>query len=175
MINRYILAAILLVPTLAASQSETPPRCADEPIYSALDFWVGEWNVFIGDEKVGHNLIAKVLDGCAITEDWTGADGGSGKSLFFLDNSGRWKQVWVTQWAMAPGGVKEKMMVGGAPDGGVRFQGELKHPEAGSWLDRTTLTPAEGGDVRQLIEISKDNGKSWQTSFDAVYQRVAGT
>ena len=174
MLQRCICVAMLLLPALAAGQEQDPPRCDDEPNYSLLDFWVGEWNVFAGDELVGHNLIEKVLDGCAVTEEWTSAGGGRGKSLFFVDSAGRWKQVWVTQWAMAPGGTKEKSQVGGAPQGGVRFQGELAHPAVGKWLDRTTLTPVEDGSVRQLIEISKDNGESWQTSFDAVYRRVGG-
>ena len=172
MIKRCAVAAVLLAPVWAVAQSENPPRCDDEPVYSMLDFWVGEWNVFVGDDLVGHNLIEKVLAGCAVTEDWTGAGGGIGKSLFFLDNSGRWKQVWVTQRAMAPGGVKEKLMIGGAPEGGVRFQGELQHPEAGIWLDRTTLTPLDDGSVRQVIEISNDNGKTWRATFDAVYRRM---
>jgi len=175
MIERCITALILLAPAFVAGQTSDTPGCVDEPVYGMLDFWVGDWDVFVEDKLVGHNRIAKVLDDCAVIEDWKAAGGGTGKSLFFVDNTGRWKQVWVTQWAMAPGGVKEKLMIGGAPADGVRFQGQLQHPDAGEWLDRTTLTRLEGGDVRQLIEVSQDNGATWQTAFDAVYRRVEGS
>jgi hypothetical protein len=36
-------------------------------------------------------------------------------------------------------------------------------------LDRTTLTPLPDDRVRQLIEISRDRGVTWQTNFDAYY------
>jgi hypothetical protein len=36
-------------------------------------------------------------------------------------------------------------------------------------LDRTTLTPLGNGRVRQVIETSRDGGKTWRVGFDAVY------
>lgn len=38
-------------------------------------------------------------------------------------------------------------------------------------LDRTTLTPLPGGGLRQVIEISTDQGATWQTTFVAEYRR----
>jgi hypothetical protein len=35
------------------------------------------------------------------------------------------------------------------------------------------LTPAAGGQVRQLIEISTDGGTSWQPTFDARYRKAS--
>lgn len=55
-------------------------------------------------------------------------------------------------------------------DGSVRFQASMRHPDAGEWLDRTTLTPLGDGMVRQLIEISRDQGESWRVAFDAIYR-----
>jgi hypothetical protein len=157
----------------APAQDAPPPACGDSARYQELDFWVGEWDVYVGDRRVGHNRIEKILDGCAIMEHWTARDGGAGKSLFFVDYNGHWVQVWVTQWARTPGGVKEKLMVSDAPEGTVRFQGVIRHPEAGEWLDRTTLTPNEDGSVRQLIEVSEDNGETWNPTFDAIYRPVS--
>jgi len=166
-----IVAAGMLVVCPAGAQQ--PQSCGDEPLYAQLDFWVGEWDVYVGDDRVGHNLIEKTLDGCAILEHWTDRDGGQGKSLFFVDYDRHWAQIWVTQQATAPGGVKEKVMVDDPPPGSVRFQGVIRHPQAGSWLDRTTLTPLDDGSVRQLIEISEDNGETWNPTFDAVYRPKA--
>jgi len=36
-------------------------------------------------------------------------------------------------------------------------------------LHRTTLTPLDGGHVRQLIEESTDDGATWAVEFDAIY------
>ena len=167
----FVLLASLISSNLLGQTA--PSQCAEFPVYQKLDFWVGDWDVFANDELVGHNQIEKVLEGCAIVEDWTATGGGEGKSLFFVDYDGNWRQVWVTQWAMTPGGVKEKMIAADGPPGSVRFQGEIRHPKAGKWLDRTTLSPFENGEVRQLIEISNDAGQTWKSTFDAIYRPAA--
>ena len=79
----------------------------------------------------------------------------------------------MTPYAMAPGGVKEKMQVE-APPGSVRFQGTIQRPDSDPYLDRTTLTPADDGSVRQHIEVSLDGGASWRSTFDAIYRPAGG-
>jgi hypothetical protein len=168
------LAAVLLAlgARPVTTQQPEPPACADVPGFSTLDFWVGEWDVFVGDEKVGDNTIEKVLDGCAVTELWRSAGGGVGRSLFYYTPAtDAWKQVWVTEQATAPGGVKEKTLIERYDDGGVRFQGVIALPDGRTYLDRTTLTPLGDGRVRQHIEVSTDGAQTWRTTFDAVYVR----
>lgn len=149
-----------------------PSPCGSEAVFAALDFWVGDWEVFVGPQKVGDDRVAKTLNGCAITESWTASNGGQGFSLFFVDPAGlRWKQVWVTGSALAPGGVKEKRLVESVPGGGLRFQGTVRSTSGQEWLDRTTLAPLRDGTVSQRIEISKDDGATWEATFDAVYRR----
>lgn len=150
--------------------------CAAAPGYDALDFWVGEWSVQVDGAQVGRNRIAPILGGCALVEEWVDASGGEGRSLFYrIPALGEWRQVWVTPSALQPGGVKEKREVE-APDAtSVRFQGSIPLANGGSYLDRTTLTPLEGGRVRQHIEISTDGGTTWRTTFDAVYVPVEGS
>lgn len=156
------------------AQPARAPACADRPVFGWLDFWVGDWRVFVGEQQVGTNRVVKVLDGCAVTEEWTDARGSEGRSLFYVaPGSGQWRQVWVTDTALAPGGVKEKQLIARFPDGAVRFQGEIA-AEGVVVLDRTTLTPLEDGRVRQVIERSDNGGETWQTGFDAVYVRVPG-
>ena len=164
-----LLLLLLGMPTLA--QQDAPPNCSDDEIYAALDFWVGEWDVYVGDELVGSNRIEKILSGCAVLEHWRGAGGGEGKSLFFVTGDGRWKQVWVTEWATRAGGVKEKTFEAMDSPNDVRFQGRIVLPDGGSYFDRTTLTLLPSGDVRQVIETSTDEGRSWTAGFDAIYRR----
>lgn len=147
--------------------------CQKDPAYHKLDFWVGEWQVFANDDKGveqkdGDNRIEKILDGCAIVENWKDVEGHEGKSLFYYRPVQKdWKQVWVTD----VGPMKEKTLVLELPDGGVRFQGELSKQSGGTYLDRTTLTPLAGNKVRQVIEISFDGGKTWKATFDAEYRK----
>lgn len=168
--TRLALVAVFALANPLTGQ--TP--CAETPGFDRLDFWVGEWDVFAGDQQVGTNRIVKVLNGCAITEEWLGGTGGEGRSLFYmLPWSGEWKQVWVTSTATRTGGVKEKALISVGEDGSVQFQGQIPDAAGDRWYDRTTLTPLANGEVRQVIEISRD-GTDWQVTFDAVYRPRSG-
>ena len=127
--------------------------------------------MYVGDRLVGTNRITKVLRGCAVSEEWRDADGNQGRSLFYVDPTGRqWKQVWVTDDARRVGGTTEKHLIARLNGGGVRFQGELRLPGGRMLLDRTTLTPEGRTEVRQLIEVSNDGGTTWRATFDARYR-----
>ena len=69
----------------AAAQSPAPPPaptpCAEDPAFRVLDFWVGSWDVYVGDTLDGHDRVTQILAGCAVTEEWTDADGSKGMSL----------------------------------------------------------------------------------------------
>jgi len=166
---RRLAGMLLLLPAMVAGQANEAG--CEGPRYALLDFWVGEWTVWADGEQVGVNRIDRILKGCAVTEHWRSAAGREGRSLFYVDDGGAWKQVWVTERATETGGVKEKTAVPGAPSGSVRFRGRIE-TEAGSYLDRTTLTPRDDGSVRQHIEVSTDDGATWRTTFDATYRRA---
>ena len=165
-----VVLCALTVPRGASGQAERPPPCDDVEAYHRLDFWVGSWEVRVDDRKVGENRIERILDGCALMEHWASASGGEGKSLFYhVPATGEWKQVWVTARATRPGGLKEKTLTDDYAGEGVRFQGRVALPDGRTVLDRTTLSPLDGGRVRQVIETSSDEGETWQVRFDAVY------
>jgi hypothetical protein len=159
-----------------AAQSQAAPAappdrpCESNPAYKRLDFWVGRWEVFVKDKKVGDNLIEKTLSGCAVIENWKNMRSREGKSLFYYEPAAKqWKQVWVTD----SGPMKEKAEVKEFPGPGVRFQGVVTlEDDTTKVLDRTTLTPLEKGRVRQVIEESHDGGKTWEVTFDAIYVRA---
>ncbi len=156
---------------------DTGPRqaspCDDREGFRRLEFWLGDWIVYVGERQVGTNRIEKILAGCAIMEHWTDAGGNQGKSLFFYNpTTDRWKQVWVTQDATRPGGLKEKELVEALENGAVRFRGEIPLPGGRTYLDRTTLTPSPDGSLRQVIEVSRDGGQGWEVTFDARYVKA---
>jgi len=168
--------ALGLAASLGLSGPATATPCRDAPNGKALDFWIGNWTVVaVGDSSPqGTSKIERVLDGCAVIENWQGASpGDDGKSLFSFDvRLGLWDQVWVTQDTSRPGGIKNKRMVATYPDGGVRFQGTVFVAPGRTMQDRTTLTPLPDGRVRQTIEISRDGGTAWSVGFDAYYVRT---
>jgi hypothetical protein len=157
-------------PSLAGS-------CKDIRAFHLLDFWLGDWEVYVGKTLAGRDRVYSTLEGCAVIEEWTGqthvaAKHDQGMSLFYYDAfDDAWTQVWVTNNAAHLGGLKVKHFWG-APGKSVRFQGPLPGRSHGHIvLDRTTLTPLPGRRVHQVIEFSSDGGQTWRKSFDALYVR----
>jgi hypothetical protein len=169
---RLIEVALILlgctVMTVPTASAQNPAAGCHDSAYGKLDFWVGRWDVYLNDKLDGTDVVEKILKDCAVVENWREANSsGEGKSLFYyLAATKSWKQVWVTD----AGPLKEKKLITEFPDGGIRFQGEIPHADGTSHLDRTTLTPVSGGKVHQLIEISRDAGKTWQVVYDAEYR-----
>lgn len=174
MLRHLVLVVILAaVPVPAMSQDqEQPTPCSADAAFAWLDFWLGTWDVLIQDRLVGTNEIRKILNGCAVTEDWTGAEGRRGFSLFYFQPASRqWKQIWVTDRALGQGGVKEKALAERLPNGTLKFHGEGLSTDGKRYIDRTILVPVAEHEVQQAIEISVDGGETWQTVFDARYVR----
>lgn len=162
MLLRIAVSALAFAASMAAG-ADTPRPCSG-PEYAPMNFWVGTWNVVnTKGELEGHNRIEKVLNGCAIIENWKDVSGAEGKSLFYFEPvSKTWKQVWVID----SGPIKEKTLLKDYPGPGIRFQGELPRSSGkGTYLDRTTLTEEIGGKVRQVIEISFDGGRTWPSQY----------
>jgi hypothetical protein len=170
-----LVFVFMATPVPAASQEEKDIlACSEDPAFGWLDFWVGTWDVMVQSGFGGTNEIRKILNGCAVTEEWTSAEGKRGFSLFYYRPASRaWQQVWVTDRALAQGGVKEKTLVERLPNGGVRFQGEAALPDGRSYIDRTTLKPLNTNEVEQVIEVSLDDGESWTMVFQGHYLRRA--
>jgi len=136
--------------------------CSKRPEFRQFDFWVGDWTVTISGQVVGTNRIEKTLDGCALIENWVSAGGIAGKSLNVYDSAtGKWRQRYVDE----SGRMTD--YVGEFRDGAMRFEATMNGQPA-----RMTFTPLEGGKVRQLIEQSADNGKSWTSTFDGTYAKT---
>jgi len=166
---RFAICALL-----AASAGRAAAGCHDSAIHGWLDFWLGDWIVCEGRERAGTDRVTKVLDGCAVAEDWTGVDGSHGLSLFYVVLPDRtWRQVWITDAARRAGGWKEKRLVAHPAEGSVRFQGEIALEDDRRMLDRTTLRALADGSVAQRIEVSGDGGETWTATFDATYHRSA--
>jgi hypothetical protein len=170
--KHFVFLVLGLLPVI--SPAATVPGAASnaDPAFHRIDFWIGDWKVY--DATTGRldgtNHVEKILRGCAVSENWTEADGsGEGKSLFYYNPAnGKWRQVWVT----SAGTSKEKEMIEPSVPGSVRFQGEIALGGNRTVLDRTTLQPLADGRVRQTIEFSRDHGATWKIAYDAFYVRA---
>jgi len=144
--------------------AQTP--CSDSE-YNQLNFWLGEWDVFVEGQWAGTNTISKVLDGCVIQEKWRGTNNFSGQSLNTFDpNTGKWNQVWVDNLGQTV------HFTGLYKNDKLAMQGKSISPKNGqSILYKITLynNLQDADNLRQVWEASKDNGKSWQTIFNGKY------
>jgi hypothetical protein len=173
MLRRSLWVVFAVCASLEAQAADKPPACADAPEYHRLDFWLGDWDVYVGGTLDGRNQIVAILNGCAVQENWSDASGYEGKSWFFVNPATHHlRQVWLTSVARMPGGTKEKSEVSSEDSRSIRFQGAVLASDGSTLFDRTTLTPGGDGTVRQLIETSHD-ARHWTLSYDAVYRRTA--
>ena len=118
----FIPLASLLLAQAAAVQAPSPPpppACAAAE-HAALDFWVGDWEVYPNgrDNLVAQSKIEKLYGGCAIRENWMPLRGAAGGSLSGFDpGSGRWHQTGI---GSSPGVVRFE---GGPVDGKMMLTG----------------------------------------------------
>ncbi|MEO7773579.1 MAG: hypothetical protein ABIT36_03455 [Steroidobacteraceae bacterium] len=157
--------AVTLI-TWPAYAAQPPAGNCNTDAHHQLDFWIGDWSVTHSDGKAaGENRIASVAGGCALYESWAGEGGISGHSLTFYDGLARkWRQHWIDNTGSSLD------LAGSKVGNSILLLGETQEL-SGTVLQRLTLTPAEGGSVRQLWESSADGGKRWKTEFDGRYVR----
>ena len=152
---------------LVAAFQRTSEPCKDgqaNPQYRQLDFWVGEWDVYSGKQKVGESSVKLILKDCVVFENWTGLQGSSGKSFNKYNNiSKQWEQFWVADTGTT------NYFKGSLVDGVMRYSLEMPGPSGGTLMRHLTFTPLSEGKVRQFSERSTDGGKTWATEYDFVY------
>ena len=160
------LAASLLVLLPVFSSAQTPQTRPLAAEARQFDFWLGEWEVFGPDGTVGgHSRIESIAEGHALLENWTDADGSSGKSLnVYNDRKKQWQQFWVG--SSTP--ILE--LSGGLQNGAMVLSGSHTTVTGETMLDRITWTPQADDTVRQLWEGSRDGGKTWKVNFDGIYK-----
>jgi tetratricopeptide (TPR) repeat protein len=154
---------------LLARAERIAKPCQFEPQFKQFDFWVGEWDVkptqALQAPSVGASSIQRLEDGCIILENWTGAAGGTGKSMnFYNQNTHQWQQTWVSSNAS----ILEYH--GEYRDGAMRFEGETSGADGKKVRNRLTFFNLGPDRVRQLAEQS-DDGKTWTVRYDFTYLR----
>jgi len=148
-----------------ATTAPTPPVGCSGPEYRQFDFWVDDWDAFaVGSATPSARVrVTRILDGCAIREEYQDVRGLVGDSISTYDRSRqRWHQSWVTnrgQLLLLDGAFAHGAMVLEGPD---RAAGAAA-------LARGTWTRTQDG-VREIGETSADGGKTWRPWFDLLFR-----
>lgn len=141
--------------------------CLSAKSYRHFDFWLGEWDVYAGGNKVGDNSITMAKGGCAIHENYVTAGNYAGQSINYYDPiDKKWHQHWV-----GSGGDVYNYLETARKDGMLQFESKFMNAKGQISLSRLTFTLNEDGTVRQLFESSTDNGQSWTSAFDGLYKK----
>lgn len=163
----FLLMGLLFSGAFLQAQTNTGCKCC-EAAFRQFDFWVGDWVTTVAGKPAGTNHIVILQDSCVIQENWVSAAANyTGTSYNFYDPvSGKWRQTWIDN----QGG--NLLLEGGMENGNmVMYSGELKNQEGKPYINRITWTPSPDGSVRQLWEVSNDNGKNWNAVFDGLYKQ----
>ncbi len=133
------------------------------PEHRQFDFWIGDWQVAdTSGNVVGSNKITRVANGCGLNEYWRGANGNNGTSLnWYEPATGKWYQLWV-------GLGLYLRLSGGLEAGKMVLSGERETPQ-GKVIDRISWIPQADQSVRQIWEVSRDAGQTWQLVFNGLY------
>jgi hypothetical protein len=160
-------ASLMLLVSAGVTAADPPSSKCTAAEMRQFDFWVGAWKVTDRGKLAGHNRIELILDGCALLENWTGAEGGAGKSLNFFDTEDRrWHQTWIDR----SGGAL--FLSGRFENGAMRLEGErAASGETPATRHRITWTALPDGRVRQLWESSPAGREEWTVQFDGLYVR----
>ena len=134
--------------------------CPARPEFRQFDYWLGEWDVEIGGQKLAKSSIQLILDDCVIFENYTDSRGYAGKSFSLYDaTTKKWEQRYVDS-----GGALHNW-TGGLDNGVMTFRWDHDNT-----LNRMTYTKEGPDRVRQILETSTD-GKSWTKTYDGLYIR----
>ena len=176
MLRVLLMLLAVLVPLSASAQKKRAftawakgPPCSS-PAYRQFDFWVGEWEVQTPKgTPAGENKVEKILEGCALRETWTAADGSHGSSLSSFDSpAGRWTQTFVDDLGMV------LVLDGEFKDGKMVLSGRRSSSRGTSMLNRIVWQKLEGDRIRQRWEQSPDDGRNWTLLFEGIYSRKKG-
>jgi hypothetical protein len=156
--------------TVPIEQSSTSPTC-DAPPYHQLDFWVGDWKVYDGNDLVAIDRVQKHTEGCIVQQnlsfltDMYRRPGVkyrlSGISINRFDGE-HWVQMWADdQWGTI-------LMYGTiAADGSLVFTSVV--PSRNRDI-KDVWEKRPDGSLRNLHYVAPAGSGHWQKYGDLIYR-----
>lgn len=136
----------------------------DTPESHELDFWLGEWDLsFVRDGKTvtSRNRVTKILDGCAVLEEFAGSPGTKldGRSLSLYDRASKqWRQVWVDNTGSWLDFTAARV------EGDFAFVRGATH--------RMVFREVKPASLKWLWQATTDGGRTWTTQWEIDYRRA---
>ncbi len=168
-----VLFFVLCTSCLAQTEDEKPAELTDEQKafpcrygdqYKPLDFWLGEWDVFVKGKKSATSSITKSEGSCTLHENYQTATKYYGRSMNYYDpEDKKYTQIWIDKF----NGILIFKEVE-AKKGYLQMQADNGK---GNLTKMTYVLDPKTGDVTQTMEGSKDEGKTWAVSFVGVYKK----
>jgi hypothetical protein len=162
----FFVAALVAPSIVSLSPQSSKTTSCDASEFHEFDFWLGDWDSFeIGNPaKDAHIRVDRILEGCALREDYQGANGHQGQSFSIYDASRKlWHQTWVTN----RGELLE--IEGKFQSGEMVLSGSDRTPTGEKREVRGVWKPVEGG-VRETAVTSPDGGHTWKPWFDLIFR-----
>lgn len=166
----FILTSFLFYCSSLLAQSKP----CSSLVYRQFDFWIGDWEAFATNgKKAGDSKISVILDSCIILEEWisTAANNSfryAGKSFnTYNANTGQWQQTWVDNAA-----ASTEYLMGKFETDKIIFEtNPFKFSKDTTAIRKLTFFNLGKDKVRQLGEITKNNGQAWAAEYDLEYRR----
>ncbi len=165
---KYLLLFIIsfLVNLHAFPQNNQKPCTAPEG--SQFDFWAGSWELYSADTITGSNTIYKVMDGCAVQENFESKNKGySGKSWSMYNPQMKlWQQTWIdNQGAFI-------YLTGKFENGVMTLKTESrKLPNGKEQVFRMVFHNITKDSFDWEWESTVDNGATWTSGWHIHYKR----
>lgn len=138
--------------------------------HQQFDFWIGSWEVVdTNGQALGVNNITKEEGGCVLAEQWTGASGGTGRSVnYFQVADSSWNQLWIS----ANGFILELKGHWHEDQGAMILRSEQQMNRQGNrFYNQISWTPQPDGSVIQRWDLLDPENQILQTLFYGIYRK----
>lgn len=155
---------VLNINAYGQTEEEKLYPCRYNDQYKRLDFWLGEWDVYVKGTKTGTSSITKSEGGCTLHEDYKTSKGFFGRSMNYYDpEDQKYTQIWVDKFN---GIIKFKEV--SSKENYLQMQAQTGQD---TLVNMTYVKDLESGNVTQTLKNSNDGGKTWKNSFVGVYKK----
>ena len=167
--KKLILVIILLsVVTLINAQNQPAQKPCSSPEASQFDFWIGNWELTWNDTSKGSNTITKIMDGCALHENFFDPVlNYKGESWSVYSPSRKmWQQTWVDNSGAYIA------LTGKFENGEMILSTEPRKLQDGKELiSRMVFSNITSKAFDWRWEASTDNGTTWKANWVIHYRR----
>lgn len=161
-------ALIIFFAFSSHGQNSNNQKPCSAPEASQFDFWVGSWDLSWNDTSHGTNTMQKIMDGCAVNENfYDPAMKYSGSSWSMYNPQLKiWQQTWIDNQggyiALSGKFENNEMTLTTQPQ---------KLPNEKEIISRMVFYNITPANFDWRWESTKDNEASWQTNWLIYYKR----